>query len=59
MALLQEISRVTTRYTKMRFFYQRNCIINLFTEKEHPEKEQPKVFAAIAHIKSVEESKNP
>jgi hypothetical protein len=38
MALLQEISRVATRYTKMRFFYQRNCIINLFKENEQPEK---------------------
>jgi len=59
MALLQEISRVATRYTKMRFFYPRNCIINLFKEKEQPEKERPKVFAAVAHITSVEESKNP
>ncbi len=32
MALLQEIWRVATRYTKMRFFYQRNSIINLFKE---------------------------
>jgi hypothetical protein len=31
MALLQEISRVVTRYTKLMFFYQRNRIINLFT----------------------------
>ena len=37
-ALLQELWRVATRYTKMRFFYQRNCIINLFKENEQPEK---------------------
>jgi len=30
MALLQEISRVATRYTKKMFFYQINSIINLF-----------------------------
>lgn len=59
MALLQEISRVATRYTKMMFFYQRNHIINLFKENEQPEKKRPKVFAAVAHITSVEESKNP
>ena len=43
----------------MRFFYPRNCIINFFKENEQPEKERPKVFAAVAHITSVEESKNP
>ena len=59
MALLQEISRVASRYTKMMFFYQRNSIINLFKENEQPEKERPKVFAAVAHITSVEESNNP
>ena len=59
MALLQEISRVAKRYTKMMFFYQRNHIINLFKENAHPEKERPKVFAAVAHITSVEESNNP
>ena len=59
MALLQQISRVATRYTKMMFFYQRNHIINLFKENEQPEKERPKVFAAVAHIRSVEESNNP
>ena len=59
MTLLQEISRVATRYTKMMFFYQRKRIINLFKENEQPEKEQPKVFAAVAHITSVEESNNP
>ncbi|MEG5035854.1 hypothetical protein QUB37_14695 [Microcoleus sp. AT3-A2] len=58
-ALLQEISRVATRYTKKMFFYQRNRIINLFKENEQPEKERPKVFAAVAHITSVEESNNP
>ena len=58
MALLQQISRVATRYTKMMFFYQRKHIINLFKENEQPEKERPKVFAAVAHITSVEESKN-
>ncbi|MEG4573109.1 hypothetical protein QUA56_10490 [Microcoleus sp. N3A4] len=59
MALLQEISRVATRYTKLMFFYQRNRIIDLFKENEQPEKKRPKVFAAVAHITSVEESKNP
>ena len=59
MALLKEISRVATRYTKMMFFYQINRIINLFKEKEQLEKERPKVFAAVAHITSVEESNNP
>ena len=59
MALLQEISRVASRYIKMMFFYQRNSIINLFKENEQPEKERPKVFAAVAHITSVEESNNP
>jgi hypothetical protein len=59
MALLQEISRVATRYTKMMFFYQKIPIINLFKENEQPEKERPKVFAAVAHITSVEESNNP
>jgi hypothetical protein len=54
MALLQEISRVATRYTKMRFFYQRNHIINLFKENEQPEKEQSKFLATVAHITSVE-----
>ena len=58
-ALLREISRVANRYTKMMFFYQKNSIINLFKENEQPEKEQPKVFAAVAHITSVEESNNP
>jgi hypothetical protein len=58
-ALLQKISRVATRYIKMMFFYQRNRIINLFTENEQPEKERPKVFAPVAHITSVEESNNP
>jgi hypothetical protein len=59
MALLQEISRVATRYTKMMFFYQKTHIINLFKENKQPEKERPKVFAAVAHITSVEESNNP
>lgn len=58
-ALLQEISRVATRYTKMIFFCQINHIINLFKENKQPEKERPKVFAAVAHITSVEESNNP
>jgi len=43
----------------MMFFYQRNHIINLFKENEQPEKVRPKVFAAVAHITSVEESNNP
>jgi hypothetical protein len=47
MALLQEISRVAHRYTKMMLFYQRDRIINLFKENEQPEKERPKVFAAV------------
>ena len=38
MALLQEISRVATRYTKMMFFYQKIPIINLFKENEQAEK---------------------
>ncbi len=58
-ALFREISRVATRYTKLRFFSQKNRIINLFKENEQPEKERPKVFAAVAHITSVEESNNP
>lgn len=57
--LLRKIYRVATRYTKLRFFYQRNRIINLFKENEQPEKERPKVFAAVAHITSVKESNNP
>jgi len=48
--LLREISRVATSYTKLRFFYQRTRIRNLFKENEQPEKKQPKVFAAVAHI---------
>ncbi|MEG3988922.1 hypothetical protein QUA13_17525 [Microcoleus sp. S28C3] len=59
LALLQEISRVATRYTKLMFFYQRDRIIDLFKENEQPEKARPKVFAAVAHITSVEESNNP
>ena len=59
LALLQEISRVATRYTKLMFFYQRDRIIDLFKENEQPEKPRPKVFAAVAHITSVEESNNP
>ena len=59
MALLQEISRVASRYTKMMLFHQRNRIINLFKENEHQEIKRPKVFAAVAHITSVEEAKNP
>ncbi|MBD1885334.1 hypothetical protein [Microcoleus vaginatus] len=59
MALLQEISRVATRYTKLMFFYQRNRIINLLKEIEKPETKRPKVFAAVAHITSVEGSNNP
>jgi hypothetical protein len=43
----------------MRFFYQRNHIINFFKENEKPEKEQSKVLATVAHITSVEESNNP
>jgi hypothetical protein len=43
----------------MSFFYQRNHIINFFKENEQPEKEQSKVFVAVAHITSVEESNNP
>ena len=58
-SLLKERLRVATRYTKIMFFYQRNPLINLLKENEHPEKERPKVFAAVAHITSVEESKNP
>ena len=42
----------------MMFFYQTNHIINLFKENENPER-MAKVFAAVAHITSVEESKNP
>jgi hypothetical protein len=59
MALLQEIWRVASRYIKMMFFYQKTQIVNLFKENEQPEKERPKVFAAVAHITSVEESENP
>jgi|SRR6476661_4018356 N12 class adenine-specific DNA methylase len=58
-ALFREISRVATRYTKLRFFYQTNRIINLFKENEQPEKERPKLLVAVAHITSVEESNNP
>ncbi|MEG4112198.1 MULTISPECIES: hypothetical protein [unclassified Microcoleus] len=58
-ALFQEILRVTRRYAKLMLFYQRNSIINLFKQIEQPEKERPKVFAAVAHITSVEESNNP
>jgi hypothetical protein len=58
-AWLQQISRVAVRYTKLMLFYQRNSIINVFKENEQPEKKRPKVFAAVAHITSVEESKNP
>lgn len=58
-ALLKEISRVAKRYTKMMFFYQRDGIINLFKENEHPQTERPKVFAAVVHLTSVEESSNP
>ena len=59
MALLQQISRGDRRYTKMMLFYQKNRLINLFKENEQPEKQRPKVFAAVAHITSVEESNNP
>lgn len=58
-AMLKEVSRVTARYTKMMLFYQRNRIINLFKENKQPKKQRPKVFAAVAHITSVEESNNP
>ncbi|MEG4089599.1 hypothetical protein [Microcoleus sp. Pol12B4] len=47
------------RYAKLMFFYQINGIINLFKQIEQPEKERPKVFAAVAHITSFEESNNP
>ncbi|WP_373533970.1 hypothetical protein [Microcoleus sp.] len=43
----------------MMLFYQKKPIINLFRENELPQKERPKVFVAVAHITSVEESKNP
>ncbi|HEY9301883.1 MAG TPA: hypothetical protein VIQ31_37065 [Phormidium sp.] len=59
MALLQEISRVAARYTKMMFFSQKYRLIDLFKENAQPEKERPKVFVAVAHITSVEESNNP
>ena len=49
MALLQEISRVATRYTKMMFFYQRNHIINLFKENEQPEKERQSLCGCSTH----------
>jgi hypothetical protein len=58
-ALLQEISRVFIRYIKMMLFYQKKTIINIFKENEQPDKERPKIFAAVAHITSVEESENP
>lgn len=58
-ALLEQISRVATRYAKLMFFYQRSGIINLFKDGEDPGKERPKVLAAVAHITSVEEAKNP
>ncbi|MEG4227105.1 hypothetical protein QUA35_14205 [Microcoleus sp. N9_B2] len=58
-ALLQEISRAVIRYIKMMLFYQRKTIINLFKENEQPDQERPKIFAAVAHITSVEESENP
>lgn len=58
-ALLQEISRSVVRYMKMMLFHQKNPIIKLFQENELPQKERPKVFVAVAHITSVEESKNP
>ncbi|WP_228057338.1 hypothetical protein [Tychonema sp. LEGE 07203] len=43
----------------MMLFYQKKSIIKLFQENEQPQKECPKVFVAVAHITSVEESKNP
>lgn len=58
-ALLQEISRAVIRYIKMMLFYQKKTIINIFKENEQPDKERPKIFAAVAHITSVEESENP
>ena len=33
-ALLQQLSRVATRYSKMMFFNQRNRLINLFKDNE-------------------------
>ncbi|MBE9184370.1 hypothetical protein IQ270_06455 [Microcoleus sp. LEGE 07076] len=44
---------------KMMLFYQKKPLINLFKENEQPKKELPKVFVAVAHITSVEESNNP
>jgi hypothetical protein len=41
------------------FFERRDRIIDLFKQNEQPEKARPKVFAAVAHITSVEESNNP
>ena len=43
----------------MMFYHQRGRIINLFKENEQPKKKRQKVGAAVAHITSVEESKNP
>jgi hypothetical protein len=43
----------------MMFYHQRGRIINLFKENEQQEKKCQKVGAAVAHITSVEESKNP
>ncbi|MBE9161667.1 MULTISPECIES: hypothetical protein [Microcoleaceae] len=43
----------------MMLFYQKKPIINLFRENEQPQQERPKVFVAVAHITSVEESNNP
>jgi hypothetical protein len=43
----------------MMFYPQRGRIINLFKENEQEEKKSQKVGAAVAHITSVEESKNP
>jgi hypothetical protein len=42
----------------MMFYSQRGRIINLFKENEQPEKKCQKVGADVAHITSVEKSKN-
>lgn len=57
-ALLQQLWRAASRYTKMMLFYQRNNVIQLLKDGESLEKERPKILVGLAHITSIEEAQN-
>lgn len=57
-ALLQQLWRAASRYTKMMLFYQRNNVIQLLKDGENSEKKRPKILVCLAHITSIEEAQN-